>query len=358
MGAKAYFKTMIKSFYDRIPKIWISNFKYIIAKSQKPVVPNKKKAYIFLAADYGNLGDIALTFAQKQMLLKYFPNHTPIEVPSSISMGELKGYIHSVTKDDIVTIIAGGNMGDVWSWFEVRRQLIITKLKRNIIFQFPQTTTYTSTKLGQNLIESAREIYKGNRIKMLAREKMSYAFIQKNFSCQSFLTPDIVMTLKYWHNHQRNGLLLCLRDDREKKLSNDNQSEIMKIIETTNMDVSFVDTKVDGTFIYNERYNLLEHFIERVSKAKIIVTDRLHGMIFAYITGTPAVVLPNSNNKIKMCYEWIRSCGFIHFIPFYTTADFKLALDSALTDKVDKSTLESNYVYFQSIFNNIFENEK
>lgn len=349
---------MIKSFYDRIPKIWITNFKYIIAKSQKPVVPNKKKAYIFLAADYGNLGDIALTFAQKQMLLKYFPNHTPIEVPSSISMGELKGYIHSVTKDDIVTIIAGGNMGDVWSWFEVRRQLIITKLKRNIIFQFPQTTTYTSTKLGQNLIESAREIYKGNRIKMLAREKMSYAFIQKNFSCQSFLTPDIVMTLKYWHNHQRNGLLLCLRDDREKKLSNDNQSEIMKIIETTNMDVSFVDTKVDGTFIYNERYNLLEHFIERVSKAKIIVTDRLHGMIFAYITGTPAVVLPNSNNKIKMCYEWICSCGFIHFIPSYTTADFKLALDSALTDKVDKSTLESNYVYFQSIFNNIFENEK
>lgn len=349
---------MIKSFYDRIPKIWISNFKYIIAKSQKPVVPNKKKAYLFLAADYGNLGDIALTFAQKQMLLKYFPDYAPIEVPSSISMGELKGYIHSVKKDDIVTIIAGGNMGDIWSWFEVRRQLIISKLKKHIIFQFPQTTTYTKARLGQNLLTSAKTIYKGKRIKMLAREKMSYSFIQDNFSCQSFLAPDIVMTLKYWHNPKRKGILLCLRNDREKMLSNNNHSEIMSIIDNTNIDVSFVDTKIDDTFIYNKRYYLLEQFLERVSKAEVIVTDRLHGMIFAYITGTPAVVLPNSNNKIKMCYEWIRNCGFIHFIPSYTTDDFKLALDSALTDKVDKSTLESNNVYFQSIFNNIFENEK
>jgi exopolysaccharide biosynthesis predicted pyruvyltransferase EpsI len=37
-------------------------------------------------------------------------------------------------------------------------------------------------------------------------------------------------------------------------------------------------------------------------------------MIFAYITGTPAVVLPNSNFKVAKCYEWIKGCGYIHLI--------------------------------------------
>ena len=86
MGAKANFKTMIKSFYDRIPKIWISNFKYIITKSQKPVLPNKKKAYIFLAADYGNLGDIALTFA---LILIFFKFILTIKPNSSVILVSL-----------------------------------------------------------------------------------------------------------------------------------------------------------------------------------------------------------------------------------------------------------------------------
>ena len=38
-----------------------------------------------------------------------------------------------------------------------------------------------------------------------------------------------------------------------------------------------------------------------------MITDRLHGMIFAAITGTPCVVLQNNNHKIKATYEsWLR----------------------------------------------------
>lgn len=350
----------VKLFCDRIPKHWIYIFKYLMAKTQKPVVPNGKKAFVFLAADYGNLGDIALTLAQKQMLLKHFPNYTAIEVPSSLSMGELKGYIQCVTKNDIVTIIAGGNMGEVWSWFEVYRQLIVRKVKANLIYQFPQTTTYTETVLGRNLLQSARKLYKGNRLKMMLRENMSYSFARKNFSCLSFLTPDVVMTLKYWGtiNRERNGILLCLRDDREKALSNIEQSGIITIIKEFKLSVSVSDTKIEGAFNYSQRYYLLEKYLKKVLMSNVIVTDRLHGMIFAYITGTPAVVLPNSNNKIKMCYEWIKNCGFIHFIPSFSAEIFRTTLKLALLDKVDESILESNYIYFQSIFDDIFKNEK
>ena len=43
-------------------------------------------------------------------------------------------------------------------------------------------------------------------------------------------------------------------------------------------------------------------------------TDRLHGMIFAFITGTPAIVFSNNNHKIEGAYEWIKDCGYIYFI--------------------------------------------
>jgi len=45
-----------------------------------------------------------------------------------------------------------------------------------------------------------------------------------------------------------------------------------------------------------------------------VITDRLHGMIFAFITGTPAIVLPNNNGKIEHSYDWISECGYICFL--------------------------------------------
>lgn len=349
---------MIKYLFEKIPKSWIAEIKYFFSNAEKIELLHNRKVYIFLAADYGNLGDIALTFAQLKLISEYFPNHVPIEVPSSISISQLKGYIQSVSENDIVTIIAGGNMGDVWSWFEIYRQLIVRKLKNKKIYQFPQTTTYTNSTLGRNLLASAIKIYKGHNLKMMAREKMSFEFMRRKFNCSCFLAPDLVMTLNYWGNRNRKGILLCLRNDREKFLSSSVKKKIMSVLSDTNKSINIADTKIEGDFDYKKRYNILDDFIKEVSKSEVIVTDRLHGMIFAYITGTPAVVLPNSNRKIEMCYEWISNCGFIHFLPLISKQSFGMSLNMALNDRVDVSVLSDNSVYFKSIFNNIFENEK
>mgnify|MGYP002520369981 CR=1 FL=1 len=49
------------------------------------------------------------------------------------------------------------------------------------------------------------------------------------------------------------------------------------------------------------------------SRAKVLVTDRLHGMVFAAITGTPCIVLSNYNHKVKGTYEWIRYLPYIRY---------------------------------------------
>lgn len=40
--------------------------------------------------------------------------------------------------------------------------------------------------------------------------------------------------------------------------------------------------------------------------AKLVITDRLHGMIFCYLTNTPCLVFQNNNHKVRETYEWIK----------------------------------------------------
>lgn len=44
---------------------------------------SKQKIVVALAADYGNLGDVAITFAQTQFLKKQFPEAEVIDFPIS-----------------------------------------------------------------------------------------------------------------------------------------------------------------------------------------------------------------------------------------------------------------------------------
>ena len=56
------------------------------------------------------------------------------------------------------------------------------------------------------------------------------------------------------------------------------------------------------------------------SRASIVLTDRLHGMIFSAITGTPCVASSNYNHKIKESYEWIKYLPYIKYAENITQA--------------------------------------
>ena len=54
---------------------------FIKNKEIKNIDNKNKKIFIFLAADYGNLGDVAITYAQKMYLQNLFPKYQVIEIP-------------------------------------------------------------------------------------------------------------------------------------------------------------------------------------------------------------------------------------------------------------------------------------
>ena len=101
-----------------------------------------KKIVLALAADYGNLGDVAITYAQRKFLEEKFPDYEVIEIPISETYKNMKSLKRVIGKDDVITIIGGGNFGNLYQEIEDMRQAFIKTFKKNTVVCFPQTIDF------------------------------------------------------------------------------------------------------------------------------------------------------------------------------------------------------------------------
>ena len=63
-----------------------------------------------------------------------------------------------------------------------------------------------------------------------------------------------------------------------------------------------------------EKKGTLEGKLVQMEQVCLVVTDRLHGMVFAAITATPCVVLDNYNHKIRETYKWLEHLPYIRYV--------------------------------------------
>ena len=304
----------------RILKYRIQSFFSRYYKAEFEYLKGKRKCIICLAADYGNLGDVAITYAQAKFLREKFPEYEVVDFPISKTITHLKSLKRICSKDDIITLTGGGYMGDLYFRSELFRELLIKTFRKNRIISFPQTADFSSSISGIQLLKIAKDIYSDcPRLELWTRDKKSYSFVQREFPNNIVrLTPDIVMWLNEIDvtNNKREGFVFCLRNDKEKSEDIDKKrSYIRDILQEFDEKIENCDTHIgDVKLSIDERFSELTKIWTTFRKAKLVVTDRLHGMIFAYITGTPAIVLPNSNFKIEACYQWIKECQYIKFM--------------------------------------------
>ena len=271
---------------------------------------DKKKVYVFLAADYGNLGDVAITYAQTEFLKQNLPDWQIVEIPISKSLEGLHFVNKLIRNDDLVTTIGGGNLGDMYDQIEFIRQLVVRYFPNNKIISFPQTFDFSDTSSGQKALAKAKKVYnKHKNLTFAAREKRSFRLMQKHFSKVKVIqTPDIVLSLdKSKPEKERKGAIICLRNDKEKKLTKEQTIFISEWAKLNFSSVSDYDTHVDkNEMSISERMDELNKIWNAFKSAELVITDRLHGMIFCQITRTPCLVFLNNNHKIKETYEWIR----------------------------------------------------
>ena len=80
------------------------------------------------------------------------------------------------------------------------------------------------------------------------------------------------------------------------------------------MSCALSDTAGEGRVSQPDRPRELERKWREFCGAELVITDRLHGMIFACITSTPCIVLDNYNHKIRNFYRsWLSDVPNIRF---------------------------------------------
>lgn len=301
---------MIKKI-KKILKIYVFNKKIKYNK-------NEKKCYILMSADYGNVGDLAINYAQRKFIQENIKDYKIIEIPLQDIYSMYLSMKKNLNKKDIFTIIGGGNSGDIYIDFEERRRFIYSNFKSNKIVSFPQSIIFSNSEYGKKQLNLSQVAYSSNKnLYIFARESKSFEIYQKNFKDNNiFLVPDIVLSLKEKRNFDRKNITICLRKDKEQNLKEENKKELLNEIEKKYGKLTYKDTHLGDVKVSIElREKILKEYFDEFSRAKVIITDRLHGMIFSVITGTPCIVLNNNNHKIEYTYKnWLKDVKWISFL--------------------------------------------
>lgn len=280
----------------------------------------KSKILIIGVADYDNLGDHAIGYAQRLFLdsISIDKNkYEIIEVPLNTPVNHISNIIN---QNDIILITGGGNLGTKYEFLNDLYLPIIKKFPKNKKLFFPQSYTFDPINDTPAAIDRIKNIFSksGNNLTITARESKSYKLFKESFPNNNIiLTPDIVLSLNKNEKKtktNKSDIIMLMRSDSEKTLDQNTEKQIINKL-SSKYKITIDDTVTPDFISHENRLSNLDSTWNKIKQNKLVITDRLHGMIFAQITGTPCIVFDNYNNKIKMtCKDWLYDMDHIRFI--------------------------------------------
>ena len=272
-----------------------------------------QKVYLLGSAIHGNLGDQAI-FNTEKLFIKNVLNYKVINMEVAFVTNNIN-FIKKIIKNHPIFIQGGGFLGSLWQYEENMFRLVVKNFPNNTIIVMPQTVYFEKKDF---FIEESKQIYSSNpNVTFFCREEYSFNFMKKNFKkCNIELVPDIVLYNSPIDDKKniRNNVLFCIRSDKEKV--NHSYEKINKLCVEKKLKVDYTDTVIKGKVFEFNRKNKLNKKLKQFSKYKIVVTDRLHGMVFAFLTKTPCIVYENSSYKVKGLFKWLENCN-CNYIKLY-----------------------------------------
>lgn len=318
-----------------------------------------KKVVLIGVPHHNNLGDHAITIAERKYIEDNFKEYQYYEISEETlerCIDRVKKYI---CDDDILFFHGGGNLGDEYLYIEEGRRKVVQLFPNNTIIFFPQTMHFSNTEKGEKELEKSRRIYsKHKKLLIIARENVSYQIMKKEFPNNKIIqTPDIVTYLDESDKEEsiREGVLIILRNDIEANLSNEQIDNINSIAEKYFSKVEISDTARGEGITEKHRKSKIQEMLDKYKNSQLVITDRLHGMIFAAITSTPCISLGNYNHKIKACSEVLEHLGYIQYVDNIDEIEEKI--EYLLSTKFEKYNNDFSITQFEQISKEVFESE-
>lgn len=319
----------------------------ILKKDELAKYKNVKKIIYCLTPEHGNLGDQAIAYATVKFLSDKFKGYEILE----FERDEIYNYgkaINSVLSEvDLIILHGGGNMGNLYIHEEEARRFIVHKFRKNKIISMTQTITFTEDAYGKKEKEKTVKVYNENsNLILLAREDKSYSTMKNLFTNNLVIeVPDIVFYLEdlFEINNNRNYIMTCLRADKESYFKEKKDKFLQQLrIEYDNILES--DTVINNNVTKEKRKDELFKIWNDFRKAKVVITDRLHGMIFATITKTPCIVLRSLDHKVVESYKWVKELNYIRFVEDLDINKIKTLIKELSSLKnLDKTNFKEKY---------------
>ena len=273
-----------------------------------------KRVFFLDAPAYGNIGDQAIAYAMESFISRILPDYKQIEITEDKLPSCLSWLKQNIRDNDLICLTGGGNMGVMYQRYESVRRLVLNTFPHNPIVIFPQTFDYGDNGYSNRELERAKRIY-GNVLKLVlcARDEESYEKMKACFpKARVIFCPDIVLSLDYRDRFTRTGNVgICLRNDAESVIGVEDKQKIYFMYPGHTI-LSTV-TKDDSMISYKNRREAVEGKLQEFGSKKIVITDRLHGTIFAFVTGTPVIALPNINGKVERVCKYLSPNGRVVF---------------------------------------------
>lgn len=266
----------------------------------------QKRIWYFCVPTHSNLGDQAQACCIEKYFRKFFSDHIVFKL-SNNAFDFYEEKILMILKEKIKeTDLIFFQSGYTFTGIHPMHRKIVENFPYNKIVFLPQTVKFKN----QKILENVQNFYgKYDNIYFFARDKISYDIYKsifpehRNVHC----FPDIVTTEigNYdFNNNERNGILLCVRNDVEKLYSFQEISlfkeKLQKIAKVSLSDTNS-ETKENSL---KEYWKKIEETIDDYAQYQVIITDRYHGTIFALIANTPVIILKTTDHKVVTGADW------------------------------------------------------
>lgn len=269
----------------------------------------QKRIWYFCVPTHRNLGDQAQACCIEKYFRKFFSDHIVFKLSNNaFDFYEEKILMilkEKIKETDLIFFQSGYTFTGIHPYENMHRKIVENFPYNKIVF-LPQTVKFKN----QKILENVQNFYgKYDNIYFFARDKISYDIYKsifpehRNVHC----FPDIVTTEigNYdFNNNERNGILLCLRNDVEKLYSFQEISlfkeKLQKIAKVSLSDTNS-ETKENSL---KEYWKKIEETIDDYAQYQVIITDRYHGTIFALIANTPVIILKTTDHKVVTGADW------------------------------------------------------
>lgn len=283
----------------------------------KDVLKGVHDAVLVDFPNHANVGDSAIWAGEKQILkelgvtIRYQCDFKTYNRQKLAAAGRGPVLIHG-----------GGNFGDVWPDHEAFRLQIVRDFPDRKVVQLPQSVFYSST----DAMEKSAEVFrKHSDFMVLTRDAQSQQVITGQMGLRGMLCPDSAFFLQLERTQKPSVDVLCLkRTDHEtagEELSSAAENvpcvdwlediawpglKVLSVMETWHTHFPNKLNCLEG--LMQTQYDTLawrriQKGLAMLSRAKVIVTDRLHAHILCLLCGIPHVLIDNNYGKLRSYYE-------------------------------------------------------